>query len=390
MSSLAGPALDAGEILRELLRNIRTSTGYGPEINVSFRGHGKIVGRRDFATHWIHWYPAKMFRRIPSIFLDTLALPPRARILDPFCGSGTVLLEANVRGLDCVGIDINPLARLISRVKTTPIDPNHLNEQLEPVLTKAKLSRAVPTPQPTLDYWLSSKARVGLHRLSVAIEELKDDDWRSFFNIALSNIVRRVSLADPAIPPLVRLKQERVKTAGARYQNALERSNNVTASYVYSTFAESASANIRRMGELYGLRNQLGSAWIGPAESEASESRLKTGSIDTIITSPPYCGSQKYVRSLKLELIITGSKQEEVKQLDLLTLGSEANRGRGAELRDLLSGNDYVDRIICAIFDVNPIRARMASEYSAYLSKFAAECRRVLKPEGHLLVVERH
>ena len=151
------------------------------EIEVSFRGTAGSVGRRDFATHWIHWYPAKMFHRIPSVFLETVTLPSEATILDPFCGSGTVLLEANVRGHHAVGVDVNPLARLISQVKTTPIDPGDLTSRLAVLLQQALRSRALPGPQPTLDYWISAPVRVGIHRLSNAISQIVDVDCRAFF-----------------------------------------------------------------------------------------------------------------------------------------------------------------------------------------------------------------
>jgi hypothetical protein len=83
---------------------------------VTFRDAGGAVGRRDRATHLLHWYPAKMFYRIPDQILQTLRPGSLSVILDPFCGSGTVLVEGIARGYSTIGIDINPLARLISRV----------------------------------------------------------------------------------------------------------------------------------------------------------------------------------------------------------------------------------------------------------------------------------
>ena len=92
----------------------------GSHAVVTFRGPGGAVGRRDRATHLLHWYPAKMFYRIPDQILRALRPDNSCVILDPFCGSGTVLVEGLVRGYSAIGIDINPMARLISRVKTTP------------------------------------------------------------------------------------------------------------------------------------------------------------------------------------------------------------------------------------------------------------------------------
>ena len=327
-----------------------------------------------------------MFHRIPSIFLDTVELPVNANVLDPFCGSGTVLLEANLRGHHCVGIDINPLARLISRVKVTALDPSQLYGQLELLLPRARRFRSNPNPNSTLDSWLSSTARVGLHRLAVAIEEIPDEARRSFFLVALTSTVRRLSKADPTIPPLVRLRKERELTAGARYRKALVRSGTVTTAIVYSAFAEAATANIRRMAELYSMRPRFGHTKSSVLDTDAAHSGLPPQSIDAIITSPPYCGAQKYVRSMKLELMLIGYPEDDLRHLDRNTLGTEAVTTRRTELSELLTGDGYVDRAIRPIFEGNPVRARMASNYSKYLVAFAQECTRILRPGGHLLV----
>ena len=376
----------AQEVLHDLNRNMENTSRYKREIAVTFRENGGAVGRRDFATHMIHWYPAKMFHRIPSVFLDTIQLPAGANILDPFCGSGTVLLEANLRGHQAVGLDINPLARLISRVKLTPLDPCELNSQLSYVTRRARRSRSMPRRQLTLDSWLSPSARVGLHRLLTAIEGIEYAEVRAFFLVTLTSIVRGVSSADPAIPPLVRLREDRAHIAGGRYRRALQRSQSVTTSSVYSAFVEAAESNIRRMSELQALRSEITERAYSVFGCEAAHTNLESGSIDTIITSPPYCGAQKYVRSMKLELILSGYPEEDLRQLDRQTLGTEAVTTRLVGLRELLTGDIYVDRIIRAIHERNPTRAKMASDYCMYLVRFAHECRRVLRPGGHLLV----
>ncbi len=386
MSNLSAQPAEADVILRELQNPLTDTNRNQCEFNVSFRGRGGATGRRDFATHWIHWYPAKMFHRIPSVFLDTVELPEQAKVLDPFCGSGTVLLEANLRGHHAIGIDINPLARLISHVKTTPLDPEKLSEQLALILPRAKRSRARPVPHSILDSWLSTPARNGILRINKAITEVADEKYRDFFLISLTSIVRQLSFADPAIPPLVRLRKERAKRAGQRYRNALLRSQSVTTSSVYTAFVGAANANILRMSDLYAHRSRLGDTQFPQDEADAARTGLPDESVDAIITSPPYCGSQKYVRSLKLELIISGCEQDELRCLDRKTLGTEAVSTQVPHINELMTANSTVNGIIRQIYSVNPIRARMASDFSKYLSSFSRECQRVLRPGGQLLV----
>lgn len=377
---------NAQEVIIDLHRNLSRTSRYQREVYVSFRKSNSNVSRRDFATHMIHWYPAKMFHRIPSVLLDSIDLPPRSTILDPFCGSGTVLLEANLRGHHAIGIDINPLARLIARVKSTILEPGKLKCFLARLMLAAKRNSSTPTPQPTLDYWLTPLARAGLHRILSAIKENTVGDYRLFFLITLTSIVRRVSLADPAIPPLVRLREERGSFAGKRYRKALKKSQSLTVSTVFEAFLDAANVNIRRMSELYALRQHITDRKNWVFDGEAVRTGLRDKSIDAIITSPPYCGSQKYVRSLKLELVLSGYPAEKLRALDRDTLGTEAVSHHILELSDLLTGDQYIDSLLKKIYQANPVRARMASDYCKYLVEFASECQRVLRPGGHLLV----
>jgi hypothetical protein len=70
----------------------------------------------DTLTHGFHTYPARMHPAIAGILIGALT-GPRGRVLDPFCGSGTVIIEALVAGREAVGLDLSPLAVRLARVK---------------------------------------------------------------------------------------------------------------------------------------------------------------------------------------------------------------------------------------------------------------------------------
>src|ERR1039458_9185234 len=92
-------------------------------IAVNFRSLLPELNSPDRFTHLIHPYPAKLLVHIPHFFLaNDLLSAPGDLVLDPFCGSGTVLVEAQLAGRRAYGADTNPLARLISRVKTAPLN----------------------------------------------------------------------------------------------------------------------------------------------------------------------------------------------------------------------------------------------------------------------------
>src|SRR5437868_3518887 len=71
--------------------------------------------------HAIHPYPAKFIPEIPRRVLEHVPIPVGTVVLDPFCGAGTTLVEAQRLGIESVGVDLNPIACLLSRVKTTPL-----------------------------------------------------------------------------------------------------------------------------------------------------------------------------------------------------------------------------------------------------------------------------
>lgn len=103
----------------------------------------------------IHPYPARFIPDIARELISGLGCDKGAVILDPFCGSGTTLLEAQRAGFESVGIDLNPIACLISSVKTKELPPEFLPVAHD-VYEQAKNTFdgyvAIPTI-PNLDHW---------------------------------------------------------------------------------------------------------------------------------------------------------------------------------------------------------------------------------------------
>ena len=80
-------------------------------------------------THCFHTYPAMMIPQIARKLLKTYGVEG-GWLLDPYCGTGTSLVEASLFGMHSVGCDINPLVRLIATAKSTPICLSTLDETL--------------------------------------------------------------------------------------------------------------------------------------------------------------------------------------------------------------------------------------------------------------------
>src|SRR5688572_8517246 len=90
---------------------------------------GRYRDNADY-THYLFRFPAKFHPPVVRRLLDLYSKPGDV-VLDPFCGSGTLLVEARLMDRAAIGIDIDPVASFIARVKSRPIDPKSLLDKFE-------------------------------------------------------------------------------------------------------------------------------------------------------------------------------------------------------------------------------------------------------------------
>lgn len=149
-----------------------------------------------YATHGIYRYPAMMVAPIVRRLIEEYAPEHRkVRLLDPFCGSGSALVEATLHGVESVGVDINPFAVLLARVKSTPIPPESLRSEFLQVLERWEGAEG-PKPRidiPNISYWYSKETIADLSRLRAAIDATRIDPVRDFFLVCFGEVARYVS-----------------------------------------------------------------------------------------------------------------------------------------------------------------------------------------------------
>src|SRR3989338_7438267 len=83
-------------------------------------------GSTTYLTHNFHTYPAKFIPQIPKSTIKSLTRKGDT-ILDPFCGCGTTLVEAKLLNRNAIGVDLNPIATLVSKAKTNKIEIREIN-----------------------------------------------------------------------------------------------------------------------------------------------------------------------------------------------------------------------------------------------------------------------
>jgi site-specific DNA-methyltransferase (cytosine-N4-specific) len=156
------------------------------------------------ATNTIHPYPAKFIPQIPRNFIHCLSNKGDT-VYDPFLGSGTTAVEANILGRNSIGNDVNELAVLVSKVKTTPISNaklNSLNDLLQRIYVKinsmysTKTNRVIKPDIVNLDLWFEDFVINELVIIKEEIEKLVDKKLADFCLVALSGIIINVSRQD--------------------------------------------------------------------------------------------------------------------------------------------------------------------------------------------------
>jgi DNA modification methylase len=368
--------------LQALNRRYKIAGGHAIEVNFLELFPDKSGSER--ATHLLHPYPAKLIRNIPRFFLACENVTPEnATVLDPFCGSGTVLLEAQLSGHTVVGADANPLARLIAKAKLDPPTADEAKHQLAQVMERARDASGDVPDVVNVDYWFTSHVKGQLARLRSALIEICGDPWSNPFTWAcFSSCVRRVSLADPRLSVPVRINPERAKRYGAKGDQVLQRLERLKTVEVLQVFWQVTLANIRRL--------ERTTFPVTPEPllfEDARALRLEDNTVDLVITSPPYVGAQKYVRTSSLSLGWLGlSPNGKMRPLERLSIGREhLDSHEGAQ--GLETGDVDVDALLHLIAAKNRTRARIAFTYMTEMSSALTEAHRVLKTGGKMVLV---
>lgn len=155
--------------------------------------------RTGYGPHGIHPYPAKFIPQIPRTLIDLFHPGDDSPVLDPFCGSGTTNVEAFEMGLPSVGIDLNPLAALVAKVKTTPLRAplgGFARDVVEKAKERVETGRFSIPDIPRVDHWFKVSVQKALAAIVNELSEVSESDVADALKVALSSIIVRVSNQD--------------------------------------------------------------------------------------------------------------------------------------------------------------------------------------------------
>ena len=337
----------------------------------------------SYATHGFHKYPAKFIPQLAKRCIEENTKINEV-VCDPFMGCGTTLIESLVSGRKTVGVDINPVAYLISKVKTNPINPDKLKNETDKVLydlklyfesrnknqkmlSKIEIVPMIPNNE-RIEYWFpDKKLREELGTIFGRIDTIKDKYIRDFCLCAFSNILKNTSIwLMKSIKPTRDLnkKIDIPMNLFSRQIKKMSRGNDV----YWNILSTNVKGNLKYYLNL----------------KKADERNLpeENNSVSLIVTSPPYVTSYEYA---------------DLHQLTALWLEYTKSVN---EFREGFIGSIHKKE-----FDHNGIKSKLAKQEIEELSKKSKkeaesvknyffemqqcfeEMHRVLKPKGRACIV---
>lgn len=317
----------------------------------------------------IHPFPARM---APDIAIDRLSAVPGEQgmvVLDPMCGSGTVLAAAASHGHSAIGTDVDPLAVLMSTVATSAVDTKTVIAEAQVVLSAARSSSSNKSrwndPETTkfAEYWFGSKQRLQLNRLCRELDKVEDTRVKQALQVALSRIIITKS-------PKASLAAD---TSHSRPHRVITDSDYD----VYQGFEGSVAG----LAKILDQREIKGSSTVRHGDARSLD--LIDNSVDLIITSPPYLNAIDYLRGHKMSLIWLGHTIPELRSIRSNSIGAE----RALEGKVLEQVEEMVTAVKNAANAPDKLPLATITRYAHDLTLFATEMYRVCKPGAGVVTV---
>lgn len=326
------------------------------------------VRSTDQWTHGYHRYPAKFLPNVVKKLIENYASQDFI-IADLFAGCGTTLVEAKVHGIRSVGTDINPIATLITRVKTTPIEPQQLQNTYNNIVSsfeKFKKEDYINIQvHERLDYWFRLEEKYRIAHLYQQVNKIEDIVLKEFFLVAISHILKNCSW----------WLQSSTKPQRDLNKNIPNPFDSFKQHCIYMM-----KGNLQFYNELSAKEYMNVDCIINQAD--ARHTAIADDSVDIIITSPPYVTSYEYADIHQL----TGYWMDyfaDISSFRKLFIGTSYSGNNEATKSNSVLGNFIVD----ALLKKDKKIAKNVNNYFSDMHAVAQEMYRIVKYNGYACIV---
>lgn len=304
----------------------------------------KEKGITTYLTHNFHSYPAKFVPQIPNYFITKLT-SEKDVVLDPFVGCGTTMVECKLLNRNGIGVDLNPIATLVSSAKVNELSEdeiteiniilNRIRDSIKLFLENNNLKLNIPEFY-NRDHWFQSNVQKELTIIINEINKIKNDHISIFLKTAFSSIIVTVS------------NQE----SDTRYA---AKNKSIDNFQTYTTFEKKVKSMLVRIKE-FNLKSTKSEIKI--YNKDARELHfISDNSVDLVVTSPPYANTYDYYLYHKLRMYWLNYDVSNVKKMEI---GSR---------------------------DKHSSQKKDISDFNNNIKLCFKEVVRVLKPEKHVIIV---
>ena len=321
-------------------------------------------------THGYHRYPAKFLPNVVKKIIEEHSPTNCNVIADLFAGCGTTLVEAKAHGKVSVGTDINPVATLITKVKTTPIIPKKLQEAYNDLVSsfdsynEADYSNIQKHER--LDHWYFPQEKAKIAFLYDKVQNLEyNENIKEFFYVCISHILKNCSRwlqsgTKPQVDPCKIIPNP------------------------FDEFRHHCQKMIKSNAEFYAYLSENGCLDV-PCDILLDDSRctkINSESVDMIITSPPYVTSYEYADIHQLTaywMEYVSNMAEFRKQF----IGTSYSGNKSLEVKGSLQAQKIVNELAGKSNHI----ARDVAQYFNDMKDVAKEMERILVPNGRACIV---
>lgn len=353
---------------------MKTVTVIG-EIPKNIPKHSTLnIHRNRNGVHSIGNYPARFIPEIPRWAIHNYTSENQT-VLDPFCGSGTTLIESLIAKRNAIGIDHNPVAVLFARIKTKPFSDISIQDsvmELKSNLANTTTKYELPEFK-NRDFWFEKDVVIALGKLKAAINLTTNSTSKDFFLGVFLDLVNVVS-----------------KVGSGQILQARRSNYNNKKSYsqqdVQNLFFEKLSNYYKLLRTVF--RNFSKNHEPKVINSDAKSLKL-IDKIDAIITSPPYINAIDYIWASKLKLHWSGFIQNDNERLNLssMEIGTERIKDIEIDSTGILELDKKIEDIQMGVKykaskGQNELRAKVTYKYFRDMNQHFSKAAELLERES--------